>query len=162
MLTFPSKLLLANSPKDTVDFGRRHEEIREHELRLYQVSVDHALCTMYTRVLLLNLVELLMDLLLTFKTNRYYPVSGIRMGIRYPDSIDSTFEPRRFVISASRGRSSARECCTQCTAAWCGVWSSGNGLKLKFGFNFKCQKVPKRKNENCTGLAQIARLGPTL
>ena len=37
MLTFPSKLLLANSPKDTVDFGRRHEEIREHELKLYQV-----------------------------------------------------------------------------------------------------------------------------
>ena len=64
MLTFPSKLLLANSPKDTVDFGRRHEEIREHELKLYQVlvSVDHALCTMYTRVLLLNLVDLLMDL----------------------------------------------------------------------------------------------------
>ena len=47
MLTFPSKLLLANSPKDTVDFGRRHEEIREHELKLYQVSVDHAYCTMY-------------------------------------------------------------------------------------------------------------------
>ena len=34
MLTFLSKLLLANSPKDTVDFGRRHEEIREHELKL--------------------------------------------------------------------------------------------------------------------------------
>ena len=50
MLTFPSKLLLANSPKDTVDFGRLHEEIREHELKLYQVrvvSVDHALCFVY-------------------------------------------------------------------------------------------------------------------
>ena len=75
MLTFPRKLLLANSPKDTVDFGRRHEEIREHELKLYQVSVDHALCTMYTRVLLLNLVDLLMDLLLTIP----YPGYGIRI-----------------------------------------------------------------------------------
>jgi hypothetical protein len=80
MLTFPSKLLLANSPKDTVDFGRRHEEIREHELKLYQVSVDHALCTMYTRVLLLNLVDLLMDLLLTAVLEYYrtipYPGYG--------------------------------------------------------------------------------------
>jgi hypothetical protein len=157
MLTFPSKLLLANSPKDTVDFGRRHEEIREHELKLYQVP--------RYRLIMHCVLEYHVHSSTTTKFSRsthgsttYYPVSGIR----YPDSIDSTFEPRRFVISASRGRSSARECCTQCTAAWCGVWSSGNGLKLKFGFNFKCQKVPKRKNENCTGLAQIARLGPTL
>jgi hypothetical protein len=87
MLTFPSKLLLANSPKDTVEFGRWHEEIREHELKytsgigwsciVYMiVYLGTIMGTMYTRVLLLNLIDLLMDLLLT---RIPYPGYGIRI-----------------------------------------------------------------------------------